>query len=351
MDNNSNQIGTGIPAINDIPELPKVDLPAVDQNTAQVQQAQAIPTQPVPTQPVQTQPLPSTTYTYNYAPNANLYQAQPTVKAKKTGGQIAALVIGIILLVIFVPFSLILLLGDAVSGFEDPAMSVVVHGLFLLPNILGVILVVIGAKKKKTVVNPAVPVAQPYAAPVQTAPVAQTYAAPVQTAPVAQTYAAPVETAPVAQSYAVADQTVPVVTETQPASTPVVPETAAPVAESVPTAQPAVSETTQTSAPASYDYAPTQMIADDSKEAAKKSARSSALVSMAIVLGLWVVILVLLFGFNRWWCPWYLFLLTVIGPIGAIKTYPKSASAWFSLILSILSIVMFIFMTTQLEFV
>ena len=362
MENNGNTPSTNdIPSINTIPDLPKVDLPQNDANAAPVQP-------PVEAVPEQQPSVPSAPSAYNYSTVAAPYQVQTVTKPKRSGGQIAALVFGILMTIVFGFLLFVLLLGDAVSGFTDPIFSVTIHGFNFIMLVLGIVLIVIGARKGKTaeVVN-AAPVAQPYAAPVvPAAPVAQPYTAPVvPAAPVAQPYTAPVvPAAPVAQSYTA--PVVPAAPVAQPYTAPAsdVSSVESPVAQPFATPAPAVtdavpapvapeaplpaSDSVPAAAPAVYNYAPTQLIGDDSKDVAKKSVRKAALVSMAILLGTWVVVLVLLFGFDYWIFPWYLLFFSAFSAIGAIKSYPKSVSAWLSLLLSVASIVLFFIINAQL---
>ena len=91
------------------------------------------------------------------------------------------------------------------------------------------------------------------------------------------------------------------------------------------------------------------MLIDDSKEVAQKNARNSALLSIGIVVIMWIILIAVALFLNRWIFSWYFLIIPVIVSIGAIKNYPKSLSAWISLILSILSIVLFVFVSVQLS--
>ena len=346
MDNNGITPSTNdIPSINTIPDLPTVDIPRNEAGTVSVQQAPAAaPVQqtaevnPAGQIPVQTVPV-----QYGYAQTAVPAYGQPVVNSKRSAGQIVALIFGVLITVIFGFLFFVFFLGDAVSGFEEPAMSLIIHTITGSFVAFGIFLIVFGAKKKKNAVTTGA-VQQQYIAPVQTAPAAQPYAAPVQTAPVAQPYAAPVQTAPTAQPYAAPVQTAPAA---QPYATP-----APTVSEAVPAPAPTVSEAVPAPAPvdtaAAYDYAPTQVISDDSNEVAKKGARKSALIVMGVDLAVWVVVLILLLGFNYWVFPWYLLFFVAIGAINAIRTYPKSVTAWISLLFSVVTIILFFVINFQL---
>ena len=321
MNNNNPQLDkVEVPSLDTIQDLPNVDLPKLDEAQQPVapvsspansaaQQPPAIPQ--VPTVP-QTQ-------TYNYAPPQTAPYAaagQPIITTKRSGGQIVALVFGIILTIIFGMLCLLLFIGDAVSGFVDFSSTIFGYGFFGFFLAIGIILIVKGAGKGKKIVSVVPPQqytampTQPYsAAPVQNIPQAQPVAAPAQNIPQAQPVAAP--------------------------------------AQNIPQAQPAA-QANEGSASAAFNYSPTSMINDDSKAVAKKSARKSAFLSMGVVLIMWVVLIAIIWFLNRWVFSWYFLIIPVIISIGAIKNYPKSLSAWISLVISILSIVLFVVVSMQL---
>ena len=118
MNNNNPQLDkVEVPSLDTIQDLPNVDLPKLDE----AQQPPAIPQ--VPTVP-QTQ-------TYNYAPTQTASYAaagQPIITTKRSGGQIVALVFGIILTIIFGMLCLLLFIGDAVSGFVDFSSTIFGYG-------------------------------------------------------------------------------------------------------------------------------------------------------------------------------------------------------------------------------
>ena len=323
MENNTHQPDLiEVPSIDTIQELPKVELPKLDDvqpsAVAEAAQTQAVPTtQEVPAaQAVPTaQAIPQT---YNYVPTA-----QPILVRKRSGGQIAAMVFGIILTVIFGLLELLVFVADLGTQFVNSSEFIPVYIFFGVFLALGIFLLVIGLRKGKKIVSQTNPVqygsmpAQP-AYPVQTAAPVQPASVPVQTAAPAQPASSPVQTA----------------APVQPASVPV--QTAVP-------AQPA-----QTASPAAFDYAPSAYISDDSKSVAKKIARKSAFLSIGIVIAMWAILFLAAWFIEKWYFPWYLLIIPVIVSIGAIKNYPKSISAWVSLIFSILSIVAFVFISIQL---
>ena len=70
---------------------------------------------------------------------------------------------------------------------------------------------------------------------------------------------------------------------------------------------------------------------------------------MGVVVLMWVVLIALAWITDKWYLPWYLMLISVICAISAIKNYPKSVSAWISLVVSILSIIVYIGFTILLN--
>lgn len=341
MDNNNlNPESIQVPSLDSIQELPKVDLPVLDE-TANPQPVSDPPTtvppsaavtatvapqmQTVPTVP-QSQPV---TNTFNYAPAVNPYAAaaQTMIKPKRSAGQIVAMVFGIILTVIFGGLFALFLLADAMTGFEDLSVSIFIHGFFAFFLVIGILLIVFGAKKKKNAVS-VTPTVQPYTAmPVQTAAPAPSYS--YTPAPVTSNNPAVPNTA-------------------EPAQTPAPVNAAAVDTNSVASTPSDATGAAPSSTPA-FDYAPTAMISNDINDVSKASARKSAFLSMGIVALMWIIFMALVIFLQRWVLSWYFLVIPVIIAVGAIRSYPKSVSAWISLIVSILSIVMFVFVTILLQ--
>lgn len=377
MDNNNlNPESIEVPSLDSIQELPKVDLPVLDETvnaqpssdfqTAQPSAAVTAPASPqMPTVP-QAQPV---TNTFNYAPAVNPYAAaaQTMIKSKRSAGKIVALVIGIILTVIFGGLFALFLLADALTGFEDLSISIFIHVFFGFFLVIGILLIVLGAKKNKNAVavNSTV---QPYTAmPVQSAAPVPSYSytpAPVtNNTPAVPNTAAPVQTTAPVPSYSYTSAPIT-------SNTPAVPNTAAPVQTAAPVnptasvynaPEPAAVDTNSVAATPSdatgasssstqaFDYAPTAMISNDMNDVSKASARKSAFLSMGIVAAMWVIFLALVIFLQRWVLSWYFLIIPVIIAVGAIRSYPKSVLAWISLIVSILSIVMFVFVSILLQ--
>ena len=158
MDNNGYNISTNdIPSINTIPDLPKVDLPQnVPDTVTSVQAPASAPVQqPAETNPVQQPATQNVPYGYGYSQNTvpfySPYYLQKGAVPKRSAGQIVALIFGILITLFFGLAFVILFLGDALSGFSDPSMSFIVHGITGLLVAFGIFLIVLGARKKKTV--------------------------------------------------------------------------------------------------------------------------------------------------------------------------------------------------------
>ena len=248
---------------------------------------------------------------------------------------------GIILTVLNGLLELLLFIGDAATDFKDSEAIAPAYVFFAFFLIIGIVLIIVGARKGKKLV----PVGQQLQNTVYTSqPVlSPTYSTPVQ--PVAtpvQPVATPVQ--PVATPVQpVATPVQPVATPVQPVATPV-----QPVAESVSTAadQPAA---TPVSTAASFNYAPTTIVTDDLKSVGIRSARKSAFISIGVVILMWVLLFALAFLFEKWVFSWYFLIIPIVISGAAIKSYPKSISAWVSLLFAVLSIVAFIWMTIQLQ--
>lgn len=298
--------------------------PAVDNTTATAPAASTLPYQAAaPSMPyAQPQTQPQTAYN----PYAQTYAYQPAATAavsnKRTGGQIAAIVIGIIFTLIgaFTTFCGFVYYLSELFDYGEVYISIPVCLILLFPLILGIILLVIGCKKKKNVA-PAVSGTMPYAAPQQTAYAqtngyqAATPVAPVQTA----SPAVSVQTAASAQT------TAPISADTAPA----------------PVAQPASDTQAATAAvpnAMSYQYAPTATIQDDSAKAGKKTARNYGLISIAISLGMWFMIFVL-----NYVMVGYITVLPIIFAFNSLKNNIKSVSGWIGMILSILTGILAVF--------
>ena len=88
---------------------------------------------------------------------------------------------------------------------------------------------------------------------------------------------------------------------------------------------------------------------DDLKSVGIRSARKSAFISIGVVILMWVLLFVLAFLFEKWVFSWYFLIIPIVISGAAIKSYPKSISAWVSLLFAVLSIVAFIWMTIQLQ--
>ena len=324
MDNNQNHENIEVPSLDTIQELPTVELPKLEDVPTAAAAPQPVP-QPTPVAATTVQQFPQAPaaqqmpympqtmpQSYGYAPAATPSYA-PVMVAKRSGGQIAALVFGIILTVLNGLLELLLFIGDAATDFKDSEAIAPAYVFFAFFLIIGIVLIIVGARKGKKLV----PVGQQLQNTVYTSqPVlSPTYSTPVQ----------------------------PVATPVQPVATPV-----QPVAEPVSTAadQPAA---TPVSTAASFDYAPTTIVTDDLKSVGIKSARKSAFISIGVVILMWVLLFALAFLFEKWVFSWYFLIIPIVISGAAIKSYPKSISAWVSLLFAVLSIVAFIWMTIQLQ--
>ena len=359
MENNQNHENIEVPSLDTIQELPTVELPKLEDVPTAAEAPQPVP-QPTPVAATTVQQFPQAPaaqqmpympqtmpQSYGYAPAATPSYA-PVMVAKRSGGQIAALVFGIILTVLNGLLELLLFIGDAATDFKDSEAIAPAYVFFAFFLIIGIVLIIVGARKGKKLVpvgqqlQNTVYTSQPVLSPTYSTPV-QPVATPVQ--PVAtpvQPVATPVQ--PVATPVQpVATPVQPVATPVQPVATPV-----QPVAESVSTAadQPAA---TPVSTAASFNYAPTTIVTDDLKSVGIRSARKSAFISIGVVILMWVLLFALAFLFEKWVFSWYFLIIPIVISGAAIKSYPKSVSAWVSLLFAVLSIVAFIWMTIQLQ--
>ena len=339
MENNNTPFGT--PQDNNnattelLPDAAASQTPsAADVSTAAPQAAPQQPYTYQPAQPVQTaapqqpynpyqaaQPVQTAAAQQSYNPYQAAYQPSVTTTVKRSVGKIISLIIGIILMVLggLWLFATIAVFVSEYNTYGEVEISIPVVVIFSLPFIIGVILTVFGAKKKKVT---AVPIATtnyytaPQPTPYNGTATASPTAASTATAP---TYtAAPLPNAPAA------DSTAPTV---QPAT-----ET------SVPTFNQAGQTDAQNpvSTAQTYQYAPTATIQDDSKKLAKKNARKNGLMSIGIVVLMWAILLITDYIF------WYLLIIPIVISFNALKNNIKSIVAWLSMILSILSVILFV---------
>ena len=336
MENNQNHENIEVPSLDTIQELPTVELPKLEDVPTAAEAPQPVP-QPTPVAATTVQQFPQAPaaqqmpympqtmpQSYGYAPAATPSYA-PVMVAKRSGGQIAALVFGIILTVLNGLLELLLFIGDAATDFKDSEAIAPAYVFFAFFLIIGIVLIIVGARKGKKLV----PVGQQLQNTVYTSqPVlSPTYSTPVQ--PVAtpvQPVATPVQ--PVAESVSTA--------AVHPAATPVSTAADQPAATPVSTA-------------ATFDYAPTSIVTDDLKSVGIRSARKSAFISIGVVILMWVLLFALAFLFEKWVFSWYFLIIPIVISGAAIKSYPKSISAWVSLLFAVLSIVAFIWMTIQLQ--
>ena len=336
MENNQNHENIEVPSLDTIQELPTVELPKLEDVPTAAEAPQPVP-QPTPVAATTVQQFPQAPaaqqmpympqtmpQSYGYAPAATPSYA-PVMVAKRSGGQIAALVFGIILTVLNGLLELLLFIGDAATDFKDSEAIAPAYVFFAFFLIIGIVLIIVGARKGKKLV----PVGQQLQNTVYTSqPVlSPTYSTPVQ--PVAT----PVQ---------------PVTTPVQPVAEPVSTAAVHPAATPVSTAadQPAA---TPVSTAATFDYAPTSIVTDDLKSVGIRSARKSAFISIGVVILMWVLLFALAFLFEKWVFSWYFLIIPIVISGAAIKSYPKSISAWVSLLFAVLSIVAFIWMTIQLQ--
>ena len=329
MENNQNHENIEVPSLDTIQELPTVELPKLEDVPTAAEAPQPVP-QPTPVAATTVQQFPQAPaaqqmpympqtmpQSYGYAPAATPSYA-PVMVAKRSGGQIAALVFGIILTVLNGLLELLLFIGDAATDFKDSEAIAPAYVFLAFFLIIGIVLIIVGARKGKKLV----PVGQQLQNTVYTSqPVlSPTYSTPVQ----------------------------PVATPVQPVAEPVSTAAVHPAATPVSTAadQPAV---TPVSTAATFDYAPTSIVTDDLKSVGIRSARKSAFISIGVVILMWVLLFALAFLFEKWVFSWYFLIIPIVISGAAIKSYPKSISAWVSLLFAVLSIVAFIWMTIQLQ--
>ena len=308
-----------VPSVDSIGEMPTVELPSVDAvnpaaptpvQTAQADQsAQPVQVSPPvqPTAPTYTQPTAST-YTQPtaqaYTLPATNYQIPVQNNNKRSAGQIVSLVIGIVLTVLFGFFAFCVAIVDidTYNKLGEVDVELGVYIVLGIPLLIGILLIVLGARKK----NQAVPASTAaYAPPVATgyaAPAAQGYTVPTATTPAATI---PTATAPVSGT----------VSDTAPQTLP----TAAPVTTT-----------------ADYQYAATAMIGDDTEKVARKSARNSGLLAIGCIVIMWVLV----FALDL--LSWYLLIIPFVLSFRAIKTCVKSPAGWFGMVLSVLSTILLI---------
>ena len=317
MENNQNHENIEVPSLDTIQELPTVELPKLEDVPTAAEAPQPVP-QPTPVAATTVQQFPQAPaaqqmpympqtmpQSYGYAPAATPSYA-PVMVAKRSGGQIAALVFGIILTVLNGLLELLLFIGDAATDFKDSEAIAPAYVFLAFFLIIGIVLIIVGARKGKKLV----PVGQQLQNTVYTSqPVlSPTYSTPVQ----------------------------PVATPVQPVAEPVSTAAVHPAATPVSTA-------------ATFDYAPTSIVTDDLKSVGIRSARKSAFISIGVVILMWVLLFALAFLFEKWVFSWYFLIIPIVISGAAIKSYPKSISAWVSLLFAVLSIVAFIWMTIQLQ--
>ena len=254
------------------------------------------------------------------APAANVYAYTPGYSISKTGsgqwsvGKILALIFGIILALGGGFLTLCLVVADASTGFTDVVIPAYV--VVAIPLILGIVLIVLGEKKKKepVLLNAAYapPYNQGYAVPAAQNNANTGYAAPVAS-PAPNT--APVQGQPAAQDTAAGMPT---------------------IAQAVSTATSAIPQGTNPAGNAvgmNYQYSPTAFIEDESKKLAKKNARRSALLALGVLVLMWIIAF---FG----WISWYLLILPFILAFNALRSNIKSILGWLAMILSALSAVL-----------
>ena len=325
-----------VPSVDSIGEMPKVDLPSVDSiNPAQPQPT--APTYVQPTAPTYAQPTAATyaqptapTYAQptaapyaqpavtSYTMPATNYQIPVNQVGSRTVGQKIALIFGIVLTVLFgfLTFCVAVYDIDTYNKLGEVDLELGAYIVLGIPLIIGILLIVLGARKKQN---------QAISAPAASyAPTAASYPAPS-----AQSYSAPVATS-------------------VPTATPLPTATPVATATPLPTADPAATATASdssaqafpVSAPAvntaSYQYAPTTILADDTAKVARKTARKSALIAIACIVVLWVLV------FTLDLLSWYLLIIPFVLSFRALKSYIKSPSGWFAMILSILSTIVLI---------
>ena len=290
------------------------------------------------------QPVQTATPQQPYNPYQTAYQSSVAATGKRSVGKIVSLVIGIILTVLgaFWLLAMIMVFISDFSTYGEVEISIPVVIIFSLPLIIGIILTVFGAKKKKV---DAVPSATTnyYAAPQPTpaATVPTQAAVPTATVP---TTAVPTATAPTTAAttnFSAAQPNTTVADSATQAAAPTVQPNAAP---SMPTFNQAGENTAQNtvSTAQTYQYAPTVTIQDDSKELTKKNARKNGLIAIGIIVLMWVI----LFLTDRIF--WYLLIIPIVMAVNALRNNIKSIAGWASLVLSILSVILFILLLMSL---
>lgn len=279
----------------------------------------------VPSAPTQTAYNPyqqpssvSTTQAYPY--QSAVYGSASANPNKKSVGKIVSLVLGIVLTLVgaFLTFCLAIYDIDYFQTYGEVEIVVPAYIMVMLPLVIGIVLIVFGCRKNK---NPVMAVPQ-------TAVGANYYATPQQ-------FAAPATTATTANT----PQTV--ASNSQPVASgqpfPTTDASTAPVDTAAQTQVAAPSTSTPSGAsPMTYQYAPTTHIQGGFDDIAKKNARKSGFISIGIVVLMWIILFITDYIF------WYLLILPIGCSISALKSNIKSVVGWLSLILSILSLLLFI---------
>ena len=335
-----------VPSVDSIGELPKVEMPSVDSvstppmpDTGAVQAQTQPVTQPVQTAvstSVQTNTLPTVTQPSAAAPTyaaptyaqPSVYQVPVTVNTKKSVGQIIALIFGVLLTSFFSLCLIILIcffLDTKASGDIDNTITIIMFGLVLLPLLLGILLIRIGAKKKKAVIPTAIPAGASYL------PTAVTYA-PTATAATA----APVQTAPAAAPVSGTGTSAAPVSGTGTAAAPVSGTGTAAAPSDPSAAAPTTLPTVTTANTTGYQYAATEMVGGDAEKVARKKALKSGLLAILCVVIMWVLVFALDI------LSWYLLIIPFVLSFNAIRTCVKSPAGWFGMVLSVLSTVLLV---------
>ncbi len=357
-----------VPSVDSIGEMPTVELPSVDAiNPAAPQPIQTVqadqPTQPIqmtppvepvqPTAPTYTQPAAPTyaqptapTYAQPTAPTyaqpaaqtytlpATNYQIPTQNNGKRSVGQIVSLIFGILITLFFAFCTFAVAVYDIdtynTEGQVDVEMGVYI--VLLIPLLIGILLIWLGARKKKNNAVSAPTATYAPAAASYTTPASQGYVVPPMAASTAtaSTATIPTATAPTATIPTAAAPTATIPTATAPTVTAPVSGTAA---ETAPQTLPTTAPVTNT---ADYQYAATAMIGDDSDKVARKSARNSGLLAIGCIVIMWVLV----FALDL--LSWYLLIIPFILSFRAIKTCVKSPAGWFGMVLSVLSTIVLI---------
>lgn len=259
---------------------------------------------------------------------------------KKSVGKIVSLILGIILTIIgaFLTFGLAVYDIDTFQTYGEVDIIIPAYIVFLIPLIIGIILIVFGCKKNK---NPVTVVPQ-------TAVGANYYAASqptsyVPTASYTQSQTNTTVSAPVSQPQVNTTNFAPVSPQPQVNATDSAPISQPQVnaADSAPVSQPQVNGASSTPIGASsmtYQYAPTVQIEDDSKKVAKKNARRNGIISIVISACMWLLIFVFQYVVIGW-----VTIIPIVLAVSSLKSYIKSATGWVSMIFSIITAALVIF--------